>query len=565
MANGAATLPPPRRYRAGVSSTTVSPRFSAFTAALLSALVPGLGQAYQRRWRAALTLFAPPFLLFAMVGGLFTADGPAGLLGLLLSPIGLSAAGILNLLAAAWRVAAAVDAWRSALTRGAGVRPLLLSSVGLATTLAVSLWIHLLAGGYVATASALVGGIFSGTGDDGATPGSGEPPSWNGTERLNVLLIGVDQRQGENSFNTDTLIVASVDPTKGSVSMFSIPRDTVDVPVPASARGLYGATYGNKINSYYSSAKGNPDTFPNGPGPALRELLGELYGIRIDYSVMVNFSGFREIVDTLGGVRITTRNPVVDETYPAGVGYLRRIRMPVGVRTMDGQEALIFARSRHGSSDFGRAERQQEVIAAVRAQTDIQAITANLPSLATTLEGAIKSDFPQSDLPRLLELLGRIENSSIKSIVFTPPTYQTVGGDERGYILTPDVEKIRSAIAAAFAAEPTPDEVEGKAILREAARIWVLNGTGRPGEAATFAALLVRAGLEASAPLGIVPEEIGLLSTRLIVYNGAALRIPVTLALIERTMGIKAIQIDDPSITVDIEVITGADLSSIGE
>ena len=116
------------------------------------------------------------------------------------------------------------------------------------------------------------------------------------------------------------------------------------------------------------------------------ELLGELYGIRIDYSVMVNFSGFREIVDTLGGVRITTRNPVVDETYPAGVGYLRRIRMPVGVRTMDGQEALIFARSRHGSSDFGRAERQQEVIAAVRAQTDIQAITANLPSLATTLE-----------------------------------------------------------------------------------------------------------------------------------------------------------------------------------
>jgi hypothetical protein len=239
--------------------------------------------------------------------------------------------------------------------------------------------------------------------------------------------------------------------------------------------------------------------------------------------------------------------------------------MPVGVRTMDGQEALIFARSRHGSSDFGRAERQQEVIAAVRAQTDIQAITTNLPSLATTLEGAIKSDFPQGDLPRLLELLGRIDNASIKSIVFTPPTYQTVGSDARGYILTPDVEKIRSAIAAAFAAEPTPDEVEGKAILRESARIWVLNGTGRPGEAATFAAQLVRAGLEASAPLGVVPAEIGLLSTRLIVYNGAALRIPVTLALIERTMGIKAIQIDDPSVTVDIQVITGADLSSIGK
>jgi len=547
-----------------VSSTAAPPRFSAFAAALLSALVPGLGQAYQRRWRVALTLFAPLFLLAAVTGGIYAADGVAGLLGLLLSPIGLSTAGILNLVAAAWRAAAAIDAWRSAITRGSGTRPMLLSTAGLASALAVSLWIHLLAGGYVATASALVGGIFSGTGDGGTPTGSDAPPSWNGTERLNVLLIGVDQRQGESSFNTDTLIVASVDPAKGSVSMFSIPRDTVDVPVPANARALYGATYNNKINSYYSSAKGHPDVFPNGPAPALRQLLGELYGIRIDYSVMVNFSGFREIVDTLGGVRVTNQNPIVDETYPAGVGYLRRVRIPVGVKTMDGQEALIFARSRHGSSDFGRAARQQQVISAVRAQTDVQSITANLPSLAAALKDAIKSDFPQGDLPRLLELLGRVDTTTIRSIVFTPPTYQAVSSDERGYILIPDVEKIQRAIAAAFAAEPTPDEVEGKAIARESGRIWVLNGTGRTGEAATLAAKLVSAGLEASAPLGVTPSEIGLLNTRLIVYNGAALRIPVTLALIERIMGIKAIEIDDPSVTVDVQVITGADLSSIG-
>ena len=128
MANGARTLPVERRYRAAVSGTTVSPRFSAFAAALLSALIPGLGQAYQRRWGAALALVAPPFLLSAVVGGIYAADGPAGLLGMLLSPIGLSAAGILNLVAAGWRLVAAVDAWRSALTRGAGLRPLLLSA-----------------------------------------------------------------------------------------------------------------------------------------------------------------------------------------------------------------------------------------------------------------------------------------------------------------------------------------------------------------------------------------------------------------------------------------------------
>jgi LCP family protein required for cell wall assembly len=547
-----------------VNSDDRTPKSSAFAAALFSVLLPGLGQAYQRRWRAALRFATPLFLLAAGFAGIYVADGLAGLLGLLLSPLGLSAAGILNILAALWRAAAATEAWRQGLTRGSGVRATLLSSVALAITLAVGLSIHLLVGGYVSTASALVGGIFSGA-EEGDGQGGATPPSWDGTERLNVLLIGVDQRQGETSFNTDTLIVASVDPVKGSVSMFSIPRDTVDVPVPASAQALYGATYNNKINSYYSSAKANSDTFPNGPAAALRELLSELYGIRIDYSVMVNFSGFKQIVDTLGGIRITTKNPIVDETYPAGVGHLRRIRMPVGVRTMDGQEALIFARSRYGSSDFGRAERQQQVIAAVRAQTDVEAIAANLPALASTLQDAIKSDFPQGDLPRLLELLGRVDASNLKSTVFAPPVYQTVGADERGYIIVPDVEKIRRAILAAFAAEPTPDEVEEQSIEREAARIWVLNGTGRPGEAGAFAARLIQAGLEATAPSGITPPEIGLLQTRLTVYNGAALRVPVTLALIERLMGIRAVEIDDPSVTVDIQIITGADLSTLNE
>jgi LCP family protein required for cell wall assembly len=547
-----------------VNSDDRTPKSSAFAAALFSVLLPGLGQAYQRRWRAALRFATPLFLLAAGFAGIYVADGLAGLLGLLLSPLGLSAAGILNILAALWRAAAATEAWRQGLTRGSGVRATLLSSVALAITLAVGLSIHLLVGGYVSTASALVGGIFSGA-EEGDGQGGAAPPSWDGTERLNVLLIGVDQRQGETSFNTDTLIVASVDPVKGSVSMFSIPRDTVDVPVPASAQALYGSTYNNKINSYYSSAKANSDTFPNGPAAALREMLSEFYGIRINYSVMVNFSGFKQIVDTLGGIRITTKNPIVDETYPAGVGHLRRIRMPVGVRTMDGQEALIFARSRHGSSDFGRAERQQQVIAAVRAQTDVEAIAANLPALASTLQDAIKSDFPQGDLPRLLELLGRVDASNLKSIVFAPPVYQTVGADERGYIIVPDVEKIRRAILAAFAAEPTPDEVEEQSVESEAARIWVLNGTGRPGEAGAFAARLIQAGLEATAPTGITPPEIGLLQTRLTVYNGAALRVPVTLALIERLMGIRAVEIDDPSVTVDIQIITGADLSTLNE
>jgi LCP family protein required for cell wall assembly len=543
-----------------MSQPSETPRRSAFAAAVFSLLVPGFGHLYERRWRAALLFLAPPTLLFALVGGIVAADGLPGLVGLLITPFGLSAAGILNILLAAWRAMAAADAWRGAVRRESGFRAIGISFAGLALSLVAALSLHLILGGYVSTASELVGGIFSsGTETPGATPA----PRWDGKERLNVLLVGIDQRGNSTSFNTDTLIVASVDPVNGTVTMFSIPRDTVDFPVPASAQRLYGTTYGNKINSYYASASRRPDVFPDGPMPALREMLGNFYGMKIDYSLMVNFSGFQEIVDALDGVRVTARNPVSDDSYPIASGKHARIHILAGVHAMNGDEALIFARSRHGSSDFDRAARQQQVISAIRAQSDMAAISRNLPSLAAALKDSLKSDFPQQDLPLLLDLIAQIDAGSIRSIVFTPPTYQTVGSDSRGYIITPDVAKIRAAVLKAFTAQPTKEEREADAIAREAARIWVLNGTGRKGEAGVLAAALARAGLDASAPTTITPAEIGLLKTRFIIFNGAEQRMPVSLALLERLLGIKATLIDDPTVTVDVEIITGADVPTI--
>lgn len=543
-----------------MSQPTETPRRSAFAAAVFSLLIPGLGHLYLRRWRTALVFLTPPTLLLALIGGIVAADGLPGLVGLLITPFGLSAAGILNILLAVWRGAAAADAWRGAVRRESGLRAIGASFAGLAVSLVAALSIHLILGGYVATASELVGGIFSsGTESPGTTPA----PRWDGKERLNVLLVGIDQRGSSTSFNTDTLIVASVDPVNGTVTMFSIPRDTVDFPVPASAQRLYGTTYGNKINSYYASASRHPDVFPDGPMPALREMLGNFYGMTIEYSLMVNFTGFQEIVDALDGVRVTARNPVTDDSYPIGGGKYARIHVLAGVHAMDGAEALIFARSRHGSSDFDRAARQQQVISAIRAQSDMAAITRNLPSLAAALKDSLKSDFPQQDLPLLLDLIAQIDAGSIRSLVFTPPTYQTVGSDSRGYIITPDVAKIRAAVLQAFTAQPTKEEREAEAIAREAARIWVLNGTGRKGEAGVLATALSRAGLDASAPTAITPSEIGLLTTKFIVYNGAEQRMPVSLALLEKLLGLKATLIDDATVTVDVEIITGADVPTI--
>ena len=543
-----------------MSQPNQAPRRSAFAAAVFSLLVPGFGHLYTRRWRTALIFLAPPTLLLALVGGIVAADGVPGLVGLLITPFGLSAAGILNILLAVWRGLAATDAWRGALRREGSAPAAGASFAGLALSLIAALSIHLILGGYIATASELVGGIFStGANAPGATPA----PRWDGKERLNVLLVGIDQRGSSTSFNTDTLIVASVDPVNGTVIMFSIPRDTVDFPVPSSAQKLYGTTYGNKINSYYASANRHPDLFPSGPMPALREMLGNFYGMKIDYSLMVNFSGFKDIVDALGGVRLTARNPVSDDSYPVTDSIHGRIHILAGVHAMTGTDALIFARSRHGSSDFDRAARQQQVISAIRAQSDMTAISHNLPTLAAALKNSLKTDFPQQDLPLLLDLIAQIDAGSIRSIVFTPPAYQTVGSDTRGYIITPDVAKIRAAVSKAFTAQPTKEEREADAIAREAARIWVLNGTGRKGEAGVLAAALARSGLDATAPSAVAPNEIGLLKTRFIVYNGAEQRMPISLALLERLLGIKATLIDDPARTVDVEIITGADVPTI--
>lgn len=122
-----------------MSQPTETPRRSAFAAAVFSLLVPGFGHLYERRWRAALLFLTPPTLLLALVGGIVAADGLPGLVGLLITPFGLSAAGILNILLAVWRGVAAADAWRGAVRRESGLRAIGTSFAGLALSLVAAL------------------------------------------------------------------------------------------------------------------------------------------------------------------------------------------------------------------------------------------------------------------------------------------------------------------------------------------------------------------------------------------------------------------------------------------
>jgi LCP family protein required for cell wall assembly len=581
---------------------------SAFAAAFLSFLFPGLGQAYSGALARGLAFGALPFLVLALAAGIVLRTDRYTLVGFVLqTPVlfGLLVANVLGLL---YRLVAVVDAWQVARflnvvegsddDRPGGTR-LARGPLSLAGLLAIVLVLgtgHVALARYNLYALDLTGCVFTDTGSakcqfpsavssPGAS-GSGVPgdapspsevvpapiggagagtrsaglPPWNGTDRLNILLVGSDQRAGDNTFNTDTMIVASVDPATNQVAMFQVPRDVVDVPVPAGARSVWGPVYRGKINSWLTQNLNRSDLWP-GATPtargfnALKAILGELYGLSIQYYVMVNFTGFTQVVDTLGGVQVNVQIPVTDNAYPGASG-IERVYIPAGPQQMSGAQALVYARSRHASNDFDRGGRQQRVLVALHDQVSPQAVLANLPQLVDTLQRSIKTDVPPSMIGSLLSLSSRIDTRNIRSFVFAPPAFGTeVTNSSRGDIIEPDVARIRQAVATAFTADPKL-QAQREQLAAEAAGVWVLNGSGQNGIATNIAGYLDYAGLGASAPTQKVAP---LATTKVVVYNGAEARLPNTIAFLERLFKVTSVTASDPGVLVDIVVTAGRD------
>jgi len=255
-------------------------------------------------------------------------------------------------------------------------------------------------------------------------------PPWDGQEVLNILLVGSDQRPQEGTYNTDTMIVLSIDPKSGRTAMFQLPRDSANLPVPPQARSVWGSTYNAKVNSWFTANRNKSNLWPGGTPDkrgfaALKAMLGNLYGLDIKYYVEVNFSGFKTVVNALGGVTINVQAPVSDARYPDELGNLRRLYIPAGPQHMTGTQALAYARSRHTTDDFDRGRRQQRVLLSLREQADIPVILSKLPDLVQILKGSIHTDVPPRLLPQLLGLANTLDTRNLKSYVFTPSYYAT--------------------------------------------------------------------------------------------------------------------------------------------
>ncbi len=583
---------------------------SPFAAAFLSLIFPGLGHAYAGAPMRALGFAAAPVLLIALGAGVLLRMDRLELVGLVFSPFILTSVFVVNIIALLYRLVAIIDAYRvteylnaQAASGDGRLGPARLprnvtSIAGLLAVILVMAGSHVVVARYDLLAQDLLtsGCVFisdataeceddeaTASPDPSTSPDASESPTpsptpeptpigsevpnvsippWDGEERLNILLIGADTQGGGH--RTDTLITVSIDPVTKQVAMFSLPRDTKNVPIPAGpARSVWGRVYGNKINSFFIDNRRRSDLWPGSDSTrgynAVKAVLGELYGLDIKYFVEVDFDGFREIVNAMDGVTVNVQIPIVDDTYPAGKARSRRLYIPSGIQHMTGAEALRYARSRNTSSDFDRAARQQRLLLSMREQADPQSLIPRLPELVDALKASIKTDIPLDQIPELLGLASEIDTENIRSYVFSPPLYQQEV--RTGYWTLPYVDKIQDTVERAFTSNPA-DEARRQRLATEAATVWVLNGTGEANRGSHIAGYLEYQGLAASAPRqkpeGAVPAD-----TEIVVYNGAETELTETIAYLEERFKVTVTTATDPTIRADIVITIGRETPNL--
>jgi len=424
-------------------------------AALLSFLFPGLGQAYNGQSGLALLLAAPAVILIAGVL-IIMLTGPSRLLARLFDSRFLIGLIVLDLVLLAWRMIAVVQA------HGRRERPSARSWATWVTALLVTavLAMHALPAYYVVKAidtldAVALGGDRGSNLDDIVPVGQPEPSDQPEVgERVNILLVGVDSLPGRTTQLTDTMLVVSLDPDGARSAMISIPRDLYGTPLPD------GTLFNEKLNSLMVRAAGNPDRYPLGGVGTLKAAISELLGVPIHYFAAINLLGFKETVNSIGGIDITVERTVNDPTYYDEFDRPAPLYIKAGLHHMDGHMALAFVRSRKGAgdTDFTRADRQQQLLEAVRAKLTAGNLLLALPGLLDAVKNTIATDVPSDRIGQLARAIQDADMSQLQRIVLQPPDYMTVDAfSKAGYILIPNLEAIR-AIGTAWltAAQPTP-------------------------------------------------------------------------------------------------------------
>lgn len=321
--------------------------------------------------------------------------------------------------------------------------------------------------------------------------------------RTNILLLGMGGKNHSGGLLTDSIMVLSINWQTKKVAMISIPRDLwVTIPGHGSS----------KINEAYSYGESN-SKLTGGGGKVASDTVGKVLGIPVHYFITVDFEGFKKIVNEVGGLDITVEKDLYDPSYPAAnmIDY-DPFRISAGEQHMDGAIALKYARCRKGTcgDDFGRAKRQQQVLAALKLKLFDAGTLAN-PKQITDLMGIlgdhIRTDMSINEMKSFYDSSKDFDFANMINKVFDtatdgPLTSSTSSGG--AYIIIPkkgidnfiDLQTIAKNIfidSTNITTEATDGTVKG-ASLNSQVKIQVLNASGVVGQAKKAADRLMAQG-----------------------------------------------------------------------
>jgi len=380
---------------------------------------------------------------------------------------------------------------------------------------------------------------------------------WDGASRVTILLLGLDYRDwqsGEKYSRSDTMILLTLDPLSKSAGILSIPRD-MWVAIPGFQHG--------KINTAYFL--GDAYKLPGGgPGLAVKTV-EQFVGVPINYYAQIDFDAFVRFIDEIGGVKINVPEKITVDLLGGGGAKTKKTLQP-GVQTLPGEWALAYARMRYTQNgDFDRANRQQQVIMAVRDKVlnlnILPTLIAKAPSLYSQLSTGIHTNLSLDNAIKLALLAQQVPSQNIRRGVFGNG-YTIFGwSPDNLSILVPIPDKIHLLRDQIFAdtggLSPAVTGDAQQQMQAEAARVALYNASQNPGLGARGSAYLHSQGMNI---VQIADSDKKYAGTILVDHTGN----PYTLNYLAQLMKIPPDHIYtklDLNNPVDVEIYVGNDWS----
>jgi LCP family protein required for cell wall assembly len=284
-------------------------------------------------------------------------------------------------------------------------------------------------------------------GMEGGDPG--RSTVWEGKTDLNILVLGVDRRADGGDQNADVIIIAHLDLIQKKLAAVSIPRDLlVDIPDVGP----------DKINGSY-----NYGVLANADDPVagvikVRDTIEYVFGIPIDAYTLLDFDGFRDVIDAAGGVEVDVQEPIHDEEYPTEDYGTKTVEFSVGQQEMDGERALEYVRTRHGNSDDARRDRQRQVLLALFEKGKELKSATRADNVILALGDSIQTSFPLEQQLTLARLAYEMEETEITITALGQPILQEGATPDGRWAYVGDMNEIVTFVQSAIEIPDAPSD-----------------------------------------------------------------------------------------------------------